>query len=33
MEAHHRVQAVLDHGNDDSIRDAITAAYKMQRKV
>ena len=26
MEAHHKVQAVLDHGNDDAIRDAITAA-------
>ena len=32
MEAHHKVQAVLDHGNDDAIRDAITAAYELQRK-
>ena len=32
MEAHHKVQAVLDHGNDDSIRAAITAAYEMQRR-
>ncbi len=31
MEAHHKVQAVLDQGDDDAIRDAITAAYEMQR--
>ncbi len=33
MEAHHKVQAVLDHGNDDAIRDAITAAYELQRRT
>jgi hypothetical protein len=27
------VQAVLDHGNDDAIRDAITAAYELQRRT
>jgi len=32
MEAHHKVQAVLDHGNDDAIRHAITAAYELQRR-
>jgi hypothetical protein len=31
MERHHKVQAVLDHGNDDAVRAAITAAYEMQR--
>jgi hypothetical protein len=33
MEAHHKVQAVLDHGNDDTIRAAITAAYELQRRT
>lgn len=33
MEAHYKVQAVLDHGNDDAIRSAITAAYEMQRRT
>jgi hypothetical protein len=33
MEAHHKVQAVLDHGNDDAIRSAITAAYDLQRRA
>lgn len=33
MEAHHKVQAVLDHGNDDVIREAITAAHDLQRKA
>jgi len=32
MEAHQKVQAALDHGNDDVIRAAITAAYEMQRR-
>jgi hypothetical protein len=32
MEKHLKVQAVLDHGNDDAIRDAITAAYALQRR-
>jgi hypothetical protein len=32
MEPHMKVQAVLDHGNDDAIRRAITAAYDLQRK-
>ena len=32
MEAHTKVQAVLDHGNDEAIRRAITAAYDLQRK-
>jgi hypothetical protein len=31
MESHHKVQAVLDHGNDGAVRAAITAAYEMQR--
>ncbi len=32
MEAHMKVQAVLDHGNDDAIREAITGAYDLQRR-
>ncbi len=32
MEKHFKVQAVLDHGNDDAIRAAITAAYDLQRR-
>ena len=32
MEKHFKVQAVLDHGNDDAIRAAITAAYELQRR-
>lgn len=32
MERHLKVQAVLDHGNDDAIRAAITAAYDLQRR-
>ncbi|WP_109506241.1 hypothetical protein [Nocardioides speluncae] len=32
MERHRKVQAVLDHGNDDAIRDAIRAAWEMQRR-
>lgn len=31
MENHMKVQARLDHGNDDQIRAAITAAYDLQR--
>ncbi|MDP2773830.1 MAG: hypothetical protein Q8O61_09760 [Nocardioides sp.] len=31
MEAHYKVQAVLDHGNDDAVRAAIAAAYEYQR--
>lgn len=31
MESHYKVQAVLDHGNDDAVRAAITAAYEYQR--
>lgn len=31
MERHYKVQAVLDHGNDDVVRAAITAAYEYQR--
>ncbi len=31
MERHYKVQAVLDHGNDDAVRAAITAAYEYQR--
>ena len=31
MEKHLKVQAVLDHGNDDAIRAAVTAAYELQR--
>jgi hypothetical protein len=33
MERHLKVQAVLDHGNDDAIRAAITAAYDLQRRA
>lgn len=32
MERHLKVQAVLDHGNADAIRAAITAAYDLQRR-
>jgi hypothetical protein len=32
MERHLKVQAVLDHGNDDAIRAALTAAYDLQRR-
>jgi hypothetical protein len=32
MESHLKVQAVLGHGNDDAIREAITAAHEMQRR-
>ena len=32
MEKHFKVQAVLDRGNDDAIRAAITAAYDLQRR-
>jgi hypothetical protein len=32
MERHLKVQVVLDHGNDAAIRDAITAAYELQRR-
>lgn len=31
MERHQKVQAVLDHANDDVIRDAIRRAWEMQR--
>lgn len=31
MERHYKVQAVLDHGNDDAVRAAITSAYEYQR--
>jgi hypothetical protein len=33
MERHLKVQAVLDHGNDDVVRAAITAAYDLQRRT
>jgi hypothetical protein len=32
FERHLKVQVVLDHGNDDAIRDAISAAHELQRK-
>ncbi|WP_134742423.1 MmcQ/YjbR family DNA-binding protein [Nocardioides sp. 503] len=32
MERHLKVQVVLDHGNDDAIREAISAAYELQRR-
>jgi hypothetical protein len=32
MERHLKVQAVLDRGNDDAVRAAITAAYELQRR-
>lgn len=32
MEKHLKVQAVLDHGNDDAIRMALRAAYDLQRR-
>lgn len=32
MESHHKVQVALDHGHDEAIRDALTAAYDLQRK-
>lgn len=32
MEAHHKVQAVLDHGHDELLRRALEAAYEMQRR-
>ncbi|WP_134765885.1 MmcQ/YjbR family DNA-binding protein [Nocardioides sp. 1609] len=31
MERHEKVQAVLDHGDDDAVRDAVTVAYRLQR--
>ncbi|WP_067435878.1 MmcQ/YjbR family DNA-binding protein [Nocardioides jensenii] len=33
MEAHHKVQASLTHGNDMALRRALEAAYRMQRKA
>jgi hypothetical protein len=33
FERHLKVQVVLDHGNDDAIRDAIRAAHELQRKA
>ena len=32
MEKHLKVQAVLDHGNDDALRAAVTAAWELQRR-
>lgn len=32
MERHMKMQVALDHGNDEAIREAITAAYEMQRR-
>lgn len=32
LERHMKMQAVLDQGNDDAVREAITAAYEMQRR-
>lgn len=32
MEKHLKVQVVLDHGNDDAVRDAVTAAWELQRR-
>ncbi|KQY64100.1 MULTISPECIES: hypothetical protein [unclassified Nocardioides] len=33
MEAHHKVQASLAHGNDEALRRALEAAHRMQRKT
>ena len=32
MARHLKMPAVLHHGNDDAVREAITAAYEMQRR-
>ena len=32
MEAHDKVQAVLDHGDDEAIRGVIATAYELQRR-
>ena len=32
MERHQKVQAVLDHGNDAAVREAVTAAWELQRR-
>ncbi|MEJ7833057.1 MAG: MmcQ/YjbR family DNA-binding protein, partial [Nocardioides sp.] len=32
LESHRKVQVALDHGNDEAIREVITAAYDLQRK-
>ncbi|KRF15542.1 hypothetical protein ASG90_12740 [Nocardioides sp. Soil797] len=31
MEPHMKMQAALDHGNDELIREAITTAHELQR--
>ncbi|WP_137295319.1 MmcQ/YjbR family DNA-binding protein [Nocardioides dongxiaopingii] len=31
MERHEKVQAVLDRGDDDAVRDAVSAAHRLQR--
>lgn len=31
-EKHRKVQAVLDHGSDDAIRSALSAAHELQRR-
>ncbi len=33
MERHMKMQVVLDHGNDDAVRRALTAAWELQRSV
>jgi hypothetical protein len=32
MERHLKVQVVLDHGNDEAVREAIRAAWELQRR-
>lgn len=32
MERHMKVQAVLDHGNDEAVREAIRLAWELQRR-
>jgi hypothetical protein len=31
MEAHQKMQVVLDHGNDEAIRRALESAWRLQR--
>ena len=33
MERHMKVQVALDRGHDDAVRDALTAAYELQRRT
>ena len=33
MEAHQKMQIVLDHGNDDAVGRALEAAWRLQRSA